>query len=198
MSYLQNNNPPAFDADPNRRLVFRREFGPVATSQGFIDIRLRRGIHILLTLDRSILVENGNIRIAVSSDTKFSAIEHFNGRVYQTSEQIDIIAFDGFKKNNFVRYAKIWQGDKISLTTRGCYLTYLVDPAGTRTTSDHVNSDWSKDYCHHVFFEDFRIHSQDAVDHAAAHYNYKIEEEGTEIFIICGVKITQTPDGMVR
>lgn len=105
MSYLQNNNnnlPPAFDADPYRRLYFRREFGPVATDLGFIDIRLRRGISILLTLDRAILVDNGQIRVAVSSDAKLSSLDHPNGRVRQIPERVDIIAFDGFNKNDFV------------------------------------------------------------------------------------------------
>lgn len=101
-SCLQNNNPPAFDADPNRHLVFRREFGPVATTQGFIDIRMRRGINILLSLDRAILIENGEIRIAVSPDAKFCAVEHLNGQIRQTPERIDVVAYDGFKKNNYM------------------------------------------------------------------------------------------------
>lgn len=105
MSYLQSNNnsnPPAFDADPYRRLFFRREFGPVATDKGFIDIRLRRGINIFLTLDRAILVDNGQVRVAVSSDGKLSSLDHPNGRLRQAPERVDVIAFDGFHKNDYV------------------------------------------------------------------------------------------------
>jgi hypothetical protein len=102
--FAQNNNhnPPAFDSDPHRRLVFRREFGPVATEQGYIDIRLNRGINVWLTPDRAVLVENGEVRIAVSADGKLCSLEHPNGRVRQVPERIDIVAFDGFNKNNFV------------------------------------------------------------------------------------------------
>lgn len=96
------NNPPAFDADPHRRLYFRREFGPVATDQGFLVIRLRRGINIRLTLNRAILVENGQLRIAVSSDAKLSSLEHPNGRVRQLPDRVDVIAYDGFQKNDYV------------------------------------------------------------------------------------------------
>lgn len=91
----------------------------------------------------------------------------------------------------------MWK-DSISLTARGCCLTYLVDPAGTRTTSDSVNREWSRDYCKEAFFESFSPRSQAEVDHAAAHYNYKVEEDGTETFTICGVRVSQTRDGMVR
>jgi hypothetical protein len=100
--------------------------------------------------------------------------------------------------SNLSRYAKIWTDNRISLTALGCCLTYLVDPAGTRTTSDQVNTDWGKDYCREAFFEDFQTHSQGEVDYAAANYNYKIEEEGVETFVICGVRISQTRDGMIR
>lgn len=84
------------------------------------------------------------------------------------------------------------------MTAHGCFLTYLVDPAGARTTSDQVNREWNKDYCKEAFFQDFQVRNQTDIDNAAAHYNYKVEEDGTETFVICGVKISQTRDGMVR
>lgn len=61
-----------------------------------------------------------------------------------------------------------------------------------------MNTDWGKDYCKEVFFEDFKPHTQGEVDYAAAHYNFKTEEDGVEIFVICGVRISQTRDGMIR
>lgn len=61
-----------------------------------------------------------------------------------------------------------------------------------------VNREWKKDYCKEAFYENFKFRNQSEIDHAAAHYNYKVEEDGTETFIICGVKISQTRDGLVR
>lgn len=84
------------------------------------------------------------------------------------------------------------------MTSHGCFLTYLVDPAGARTTSDQVNRDWNLDYCKEVFYDDFKIRTQSEMDYAAAHYHFKIEEDGTDVFNICGVRISQAPDGMVR
>lgn len=74
----------------------------MATEQGFIDIRLHRGINVWLSLERGVLVENGEVRIAVSADGKLCSLEHPNGRVRQIPERIDIVAFDGFAKNDFV------------------------------------------------------------------------------------------------
>lgn len=91
----------------------------------------------------------------------------------------------------------MWK-NSISLTALGCCLTYLVDPAGTRTTSDQVNREWNKDYCRETLARDYVVRSQAEVEHAAAHYNYKVEEDETETFTICGVRISQTRDGMVR
>lgn len=77
-------------------------------------------------------------------------------------------------------------------------MTYLVDMAGTRTTSDQVNRDWNKDYCKEIFYDGFKFRSQSEIDYAAANYNYKVGEDGSETFFIAGVKISQTRDGMVR
>lgn len=41
----------------------------------------------------------------------------------------------------------------ISLTSDGCALIYLVDSAGTRTTSDMLNMDLDTDYVQQVFYK---------------------------------------------
>lgn len=46
----------------------------------------------------------------------------------------------------------MWQKG-ISLTSEGCALIYLVDAAGTRTTSDMINIDLNTDYISPVFFK---------------------------------------------
>lgn len=74
----------------------------MATCEGFLDIRLRKGINILLTLDHGILIENGTVRIAVSPSGKLSALDHPNGRIRQMNGFVDIVAYDGSKNNNYV------------------------------------------------------------------------------------------------
>lgn len=95
------------------------------------------------------------------------------------------------------RYAKIWK-NSVSLTAEGMALIYLVDVAGTRTTSDLVNRDWSRDYCREVFLEDIHVRTQAEIYYVTDHYRYKSEEDGTETFIICNIRISQAPDGMLR
>lgn len=98
---------------------------------------------------------------------------------------------------NYRRYAKIWK-DCVSLTSRDCALIYLVDTAGTRTTSDQVNRDWSRDYCKEVYLEGMTFRNQIETHFAADHYRYKVEEDGSDVFIICNIRVSQARDGMVR
>lgn len=53
---------------------------------------------------------------------------------------------------NGSRFAKMWQKG-ISLTSARCALIYLVDAAGTRTTSDMISMDMEADYVNQVFFK---------------------------------------------
>jgi hypothetical protein len=46
--------------------------------------------------------------------------------------------------------------------------------------------------------DDLKPRNQYEVTTAATHYHYKIEEDGTEVFMICGVRIAQAKDGMIR
>jgi hypothetical protein len=101
---LKQNHPPAFEDDHSRSLVFNRIFGPVANVDGTVEVRLHEGIRVLITLDQSILVLNpkSHVRAAISGDLKFSAMEHSNGKVYQQSDRVDIVAYDGTHRNKFV------------------------------------------------------------------------------------------------
>jgi hypothetical protein len=86
-------------------MVFPRSFGPVAHLDGFVELRLRESINVLLSLDRSILIQNpkGKVKIAVSSNMTSAALEHSNGKIFQDFDRVDIMAFDGSKKlNNYV------------------------------------------------------------------------------------------------
>lgn len=88
----------------------------------------------------------------------------------------------------------------ISLTSNGCALIYLVDTAGTRTTSDAVNKDARNEYGWQVFASNSRIgvpYFNDA-DVASKNYHFFTQEDGTSVFDILGFRVSQTLDGMIR
>lgn len=81
-----------------------RPFGPIAMPNGTIQVRLREGIKIDLTVDKSIRIMNpkGKIVIAMSGNSSSAALMHPNGQVFQHGGLVDIVAYDGMKRNNFV------------------------------------------------------------------------------------------------
>lgn len=84
--------------------MFNRIFGPVPNLDGTIEVRLHHGIRVLVSLDHSILLLNprSQLRIAISGDLKISVMEHPNGKVYQQPDRVDIVAYDGSHRNNFM------------------------------------------------------------------------------------------------
>ncbi|XP_065094049.1 uncharacterized protein LOC135714593 [Ochlerotatus camptorhynchus] len=178
-----------------------RQFGPVVLPNGIIQLHLRDAVIIEMTVDRSIKLVNSQERImmALSSSGTSTALNHPNGIVFQNGSRVDIVAYDGLTKNSFVRYAKMWQKG-ISLTSEGCALIYLVDAAGTRTTSDMINIDLNTDYISPVFHHGTRIGSQfyQEADQIAQSANFWLNDDGTEIFHVNGFRIQQTMDGLVK
>lgn len=88
----------------------------------------------------------------------------------------------------------------ISLTADGCALIYLVDTAGTRTTSDAVNKEIRVDYGWQVFISNCRMgaHYFAEADNASKNYHFFTQDDGTQVFDILGFRVSQTQDGMVR
>jgi hypothetical protein len=87
----------------------------------------------------------------------------------------------------------------ISFTFEKCALVYLVDAAGTRTTTGNF-SDLSQDFSLSVFYSDSRhgayyIQEANSILQAAEHW---ITDKGTENWKINNVRVSQTPDGFVR
>lgn len=177
-----------------------RSCGPIALPNGTIQIRLRDGIRVDMTLDKAIRVINQRSRVAMSLSSKgsSSALIHPNGRVYQYGSRVEIVCYDGLKNNNFVRYAKMWYKG-VSFTSENCALTYLVDTAGTRTTSDTF-TDMSKDYTIAVFYNDSRhgpAYAQEAIS-VLQESKFQCNKDGSEIYEINGFRICQTADGLVK
>ncbi|XP_043072008.1 uncharacterized protein LOC6559852 isoform X2 [Drosophila grimshawi] len=174
--------------------------GPIAMSNGTIQVRLREGVRIDMTLDKAVRVLNQRSMVAVSLSRNGtnSALIHPNGRVLQNGSKVEIVAYDGMKSNNFVRYAKMWYKG-VSFTSESCALIYLVDSAGTRTTTDNF-TDLTKDYTLAVFYDDSRHGASFVQDAQAviAKSSYSCGEDGTEMYEINGFRIIQAADGLVK
>ncbi|CAL8110389.1 unnamed protein product [Orchesella dallaii] len=87
----------------------------------------------------------------------------------------------------------------VSFTSEKCALVYLVDQAGTRTTTDTF-SDMSGDFSMPVFLSDsyFGPSAIDECIQILRGTQYWLTEEGVENWIINGIRISQTADGLVR
>lgn len=98
----------------------------------------------------------------------------------------------------FSRFAKMWYKG-VSFTSENCALVYLVDSAGTRTTTDNF-SDLSQDFSLQVYYSESRhgmAFIADAISAIQA-AQYWVTDEGVENWIINNVRISQAPDGLVR
>ncbi|XP_033255284.1 uncharacterized protein LOC117194930 [Drosophila miranda] len=189
---LENHTPPACPGS-----------GPIAMTNGTIQLRLRDGVRIDMTLDKAHRLANqlnqrSMVAVALSRNCSNSALIHPNGRILQSVAKVEIVTYDGMKGNNFVRYAKMWYKG-VSFTSEACALIYLVDTAGTRTTTDTF-TDLTKDYTLAVFYDDSRhgpsymAEAHDVIANSA----YTCTEDGTEIYDINGFRITQAADGLVK
>ncbi|XP_070172742.1 uncharacterized protein Fest [Polyergus mexicanus] len=169
----------------------------VATPHGTISLRLHNRIRVDMTIDRAVRVINfkNNIVLSLSGSGAAAALLHPNGRIYQYGSRVEIVAHDMHGNN---KYAKMWYKG-VSFTSEQCALVYLVDTAGTRTTTDSF-SDMSQDFSLSVFYSDSR-HGPTCLQEAAAHLStaqYWQTDEGVENWIINNIRISQTPDGLVR
>uniref|UniRef100_A0A0A9XDU4 Sphingosine-1-phosphate lyase 1 n=1 Tax=Lygus hesperus TaxID=30085 RepID=A0A0A9XDU4_LYGHE len=169
----------------------------VATPHGTISLRLNHKMRVDLTIDRAVRVINfkNNIVIAMNSNGSACALLHPNGRVHQYGSRVEIMANDTRGNHKF---AKMWYKG-VSFTSENCALVYLVDSAGTRTTTDNF-SDLSQDFSLQVYYSESRhgmAFIADAITAIQA-AQYWVTDEGVENWIINNVRISQAPDGLVR
>lgn len=173
------------------------------SSQGIISLRLHDRIRVDISLEKAVRVMNykSGIVLALSPTGSSAALLHPNGRVYQYGSRVEILAHDSGGNN---KYAKMWYKG-VSFTSDQCALVYLVDSAGTRTTTDTF-SDLSQDFSVNVFYSDSphldtsAYGSQNISDAFTVLHgsNFWIAEDGTENWIINNIRISQTSDGLVR
>ncbi|KAJ8686450.1 hypothetical protein QAD02_022244 [Eretmocerus hayati] len=171
--------------------------GAVVTPHGTISLRLHNNVRVDMTIDRAVRVINlkNKIVLSLSGSGSASALLHPNGRIYQYGSRVEILAHDAQGNN---KYAKMWYKG-VSFTSEQNALVYLVDAAGTRTTTDSF-SDMSQDFSLNVFYAESR-HGPACVQEAASILSagqYWLTDEGVENWIINNVRISQTPDGLVR
>ncbi|XP_028130276.1 uncharacterized protein LOC114326201 isoform X1 [Diabrotica virgifera virgifera] len=181
--------------------------GTIISPQGIITMHLREYIRVDLSLDRAIRISNAKngIVLALSASGSSSGLIHPNGRVYQYGSRVEIMANDNHGNNKF---AKMWYKG-VSFTSVQCALVYLVDSAGTRTTTDTFN-DLTHDFTLNIFYEDSpysyldtpnTTHTTHLVNEAMnvlQATNCWMTEDGTTNWIINNVRISQTADGLVR
>ncbi|KAK3925789.1 putative global transcription activator SNF2L2 [Frankliniella fusca] len=169
----------------------------VATPHGTMSLRLHDRVRVDMSVDRAIRVINlkNNIVLALGATGSSAALLHPNGRTYQYGSRVEILAHDSRGNNKF---AKMWYKG-VSFTSEQCALVYLVDTAGTRTTTDNF-SDMSQDLSLSVFYNDSR-HGPACVSEAISLLEsgqYWVTDEGVENWLINGVRVSQTADGLVR
>lgn len=181
--------------------------GTTITPHGVISLRLHERIRVDITLDRAIRIVNmkNGIILALSASGSSSALLHPNGRVLQYGSRVEILALDNQGNN---KYAKMWYKG-VSFTSDQCALVYLVDSAGTRTTTDTF-SDLTHDFTLSVFYGDIPYmdmpngvvgHGTELVNEAVAilqSATYWMTEDSTDNWIINNIRISQTADGLVR
>ena len=87
----------------------------------------------------------------------------------------------------------------VSFTSDTSALVYLVDQAGTRTTSDTF-SDLSGDFSIPVFLHDAQFGPQmmRQCTKIIRQAQYWITEDGTENWVVNGIRVSQAADGLVR
>lgn len=97
-----NYPPPPFPTGNScQAITFRRLFGPVATSDG-IELRLRFNIKVQISHAGGIMLDNGVISMAVNPCRNSCALVHPNGKVYKAPDRVDMLVYDGMKRNNYM------------------------------------------------------------------------------------------------
>ncbi|CAH1953486.1 unnamed protein product [Acanthoscelides obtectus] len=181
--------------------------GTTISPHGVITMRLREHIRVDVSLDRAVRVINAKngIILALSASGSSSGLVHPNGRVYQYGSRVEILANDAQENDKF---AKMWYKG-VSFTSMQCALVYLVDSAGTRTTTDSF-SDLTHDFTLNIFYEDSpysyidtpnTTHATQLVNEAMAVLQSTtcwMTEDRTTNWIINNIRISQTSDGLVR
>lgn len=111
---------------------------------GYLTFHLRSGILVHVGPNYAIQIVNGSkdISLSLSGCGTQMALHHPQGRVLQCNARVEMHTQS--QSFNVYRNAKIWPRG-VSFTASNCAIVYLVDTAGTRSTSDNF---------HDLYYED--------------------------------------------
>ncbi|XP_050311542.1 uncharacterized protein LOC126747090 [Anthonomus grandis grandis] len=181
--------------------------GTVISPHGVITLHLNEQIRVDISLDRAVRVTNAKngIVLVLSSSGSYSGLIHPNGRVYQDGSRVEIMAIDSQGNDKF---AKMWFKG-VSFSSMQSALVYLVDSAGTRTTTDSFDDLSQIDFTLDIFKKDSQYLGQKPCPttttqlvHEAVGFlqttTYWYTDDCTQNWIINNVRISQTADGLVR
>ena len=110
---------------------------------GYVSFMLKNDIVVNIGPNYAVQIVNPtvDIKLALSGCATQMALIHPQGRVLQYMARVEVQCLGS---NGVDKSAKLWPRG-ISFTSSNCAITYLVDEAGTRSTSD---------YFYNLFFED--------------------------------------------
>lgn len=115
-------------------------------SPGYLSFQLRNGITVNIGPNYALQIINAaqNVRLVLSGCGTQMALVHPQGRVLQYNARIEVHSRGGRHGHHVEKNAKIWPKG-ISFTASNCAIVYLVDTAGTRSTSDFFHDLYSED-----------------------------------------------------
>lgn len=118
------------------------------SQNGFLSFQLSHGIVVNIGPNFAVQILNPekNISLSLSGCATQMALVHPQGRVLQYNSRIEVHSRGSYVEKN----AKIWPRG-ISFTASNCAIVYLVDQAGTRSTSDQFHDLYSEDSSESIF-----------------------------------------------
>jgi hypothetical protein len=128
-----------------------------------------------------------------------TALVHPNGRMHQHNARVEVVVYE---QNGNHKYAKMWYKG-VSFTSERSSLVYLVDEGGTRTTADRFSPQLhAPAFATSSVFLNGSIHSQENAFQECYNllqdsYDYYKTKNGTDVWVINGVRISQTDDLVV-
>ncbi|XP_076329797.1 uncharacterized protein LOC143235470 [Tachypleus tridentatus] len=165
---------------------------PVVTSCGTLSILLKHCVRVDITVDRAIRMVNfpANCIASINGAADYSGILHPYGRILQ--EGVTINAEMG---KILAKIAK--RG--VTFTSTEHSLVYLVDPSGTKSTTERFQ-DLNYDFSINLFYLS-SFNGTGALNYcfdALAGAYHRVFRNGDEVWNIAGVRIKQTSWGDVR
>lgn len=191
LDFLPSIPPPSFGFPPQ----CKSGFPAYVDQQGFISLQLREKVMVDISVNMAVRLRNSiqQTTVTLSGCGSQVAVVHPKGCVLQYGQRIEIQVKDEISTKNAKMYPK-----GVSFTANNCALVYLLDQAGTRTTSEMFH-DLQEDNVATVLFQQTCDNSHRAIAENIARLEsaaYWKSESNVDSWIINGVSVQQTRDGL--